>query len=56
MVATSSRKMVVIADASKLVEKLGKFPLPMEVTTFAHVTTAARVAIAAHELATRICR
>jgi ribose 5-phosphate isomerase A len=50
IVATSSRKMVVIADERKLVEKLGKFPLPVEVTTFSHVTTAARVAIAAHEL------
>ena len=53
MVATSSRKMVVIADGSKLVERLGRFPLPVEVTTFSHVTTAARVAIAAHELGYR---
>jgi ribose 5-phosphate isomerase A len=50
IVATSSRKMVVIADETKLVEKLGRFPLPVEVTQFSHVTTAARVAIAAHEL------
>src|SRR5580700_8656744 len=27
IVATSSRKMIVIADSSKLVEKLGRFPL-----------------------------
>src|SRR5580698_5322464 len=33
MVATSSRKMVVIADETKLVDRLGRFPLPVEVTT-----------------------
>ena len=53
IVATSSRKMVVIADETKLVERLGRFPLPVEVTTFSHVTTAARVAIAVHELGYR---
>lgn len=53
IVATSSRKMIVIADETKLVERLGRFPLPVEVTTFSHVTTAARVAIAAHELGYR---
>ncbi len=34
IVATSSDKMVVIADDSKLVEKLGAFPLPVEVVPF----------------------
>ncbi|MGA9797041.1 MAG: ribose-5-phosphate isomerase RpiA [Rhizomicrobium sp.] len=50
IVATSSRRMVVIADETKLVERLGRCPLPVEVTTFSHGTTAARVAIAAREL------
>ena len=34
IVATSSDKMVVIADDSKLVETLGAFPLPIEVVQF----------------------
>jgi ribose 5-phosphate isomerase A len=34
IVATASDKMVVIADASKLVETLGRFPLPVEVVRF----------------------
>jgi ribose 5-phosphate isomerase A len=43
IVAASSRKLIVIADRSKLVEKLGRFPLPIEVVSFGHVTTAARI-------------
>ncbi len=42
--------MIVIADASKLVAKLGHFPLPVEVSTFGHATTAARVVNAAAKL------
>ncbi|MEE9388019.1 MAG: ribose-5-phosphate isomerase RpiA [Paracoccaceae bacterium] len=34
IVATASDRMVVIADASKRVEALGKFPLPVEVIQF----------------------
>ena len=36
--------MVVIADESKLVPRLGKFPLPVEVVEFGHKSTAARLA------------
>ncbi|HEX4535009.1 MAG TPA: ribose-5-phosphate isomerase RpiA [Rhizomicrobium sp.] len=50
IVATSSKKMVVIVDSSKLVEKLGRFPLPVEVSTFGHKTTAARIASAIAKL------
>jgi len=46
IVATASRKMLVIADASKLVAKLGKYPLPVEVVAFGHKSTAARLALA----------
>ena len=35
--------MIVIADKSKLVEKLGRYPLPVEVESFGHATTAARI-------------
>ena len=43
IVAASSRKMIVIADESKLVPRLGKFPLPVEVVEFGHKATAARL-------------
>ncbi len=34
IVAMASRRMVVIADAAKRVERLGAFPLPIEVNVF----------------------
>jgi ribose 5-phosphate isomerase A len=34
VVAMASDQMIVIADASKRVERLGKFPLPVEVLKF----------------------
>lgn len=37
IIASSSRKMVVIADTSKVVRTLGKFPLPVEIIPFARV-------------------
>ena len=39
IVATASDRMVVIADVSKLVETLGKFPLPVEVVHFGLAST-----------------
>ena len=44
IVAASSKKMVVIADETKMVPRLGKFPLPVEVVEFGHKSTAARLA------------
>ncbi len=43
IVAAASARMVVIADAGKWVERLGAFPLPVEVTRFGFALTAARV-------------
>jgi len=43
IVASSSRKMIVIADASKKVEVLGKFPLPVEVVPFGLKATAIKI-------------
>lgn len=43
IVANASASMVVIADETKLVETLGKFPLPIEVNPFGLVAT--RIAI-----------
>jgi ribose 5-phosphate isomerase A len=50
IVAASARRMMVIADGSKLVDRLGRFPLPVEVTIFGHGTTARRIADAAARL------
>lgn len=44
IVATSSDRMIVIADASKVVATLGAFPLPIEVIPFGAVSTSARIA------------
>lgn len=40
IVATSSKQMIVIADESKKVETIGKFPLPVEVVQFGARATA----------------
>jgi ribose 5-phosphate isomerase A len=44
IVAASAKRMIVVADGSKLVSRLGRFPLPVEVLEFGHATTAARIA------------
>jgi ribose 5-phosphate isomerase A len=44
LVWTASKRCVVIADASKRVQRLGAFPLPIEVVEFGHVGTARRSA------------
>jgi ribose 5-phosphate isomerase A len=50
IVAASGKRMVVIADESKLVGTLGAFPLPVEVVEFGHATTAGRIVSAASAL------
>jgi ribose 5-phosphate isomerase A len=50
IVAASSRRMIVTADSSKLVDRLGRFPLPVEVSRFGHLTTARRIAESAARL------
>jgi ribose 5-phosphate isomerase A len=45
LVASAARRFVVIADASKRVEVLGRFPLPVEVVQFGWELTARRVAV-----------
>lgn len=44
IVASATKKMVVVADASKQVQRLGKFPLPVEVIRFAQALVAKRIA------------
>ncbi len=43
IIADASDHMIVIADESKAVERLGAFPLPVEVTPFAYTITAKKV-------------
>jgi ribose 5-phosphate isomerase A len=50
IVAASGKRMVVIADESKLVRRLGAFPLPVEVVSFGHGSTGARISAAAKNL------
>ena len=45
IVASASRKLVIIADAGKQVPKLGKFPLPVEVIPFAAKLVAKKIAV-----------
>lgn len=43
IVAAASEKMIVIADESKVVETLGRFPLPIEINPFGQAST--RIAV-----------
>ncbi len=47
IVAMASKRMIVIADSSKLVAVLGKFPLPVEVNVFGLETTRRMILAAA---------
>jgi ribose 5-phosphate isomerase A len=51
IVASSSRHMIVIADESKRVETLGRFPLPIEIVPFGVKATAWKI-----ERALRVCK
>jgi ribose 5-phosphate isomerase A len=50
IVASASERMVVIADETKLVDRLGKFPLPIEVVAFGQRATALAIERAAKAL------
>ena len=50
IVAASSKAMIVIADETKLVARLGKFPLPVEVIPFGRGSTELRIKDASRAL------
>ncbi|MEZ5870399.1 MAG: ribose-5-phosphate isomerase RpiA [Nitratireductor sp.] len=50
IVAGASKRMIVIADESKLVDTLGAFPLPIEVNRFGSRTTRMQIARAGERL------
>jgi ribose 5-phosphate isomerase A len=53
IVASATKQMVVVADASKRVERLGKFPLPVEVIKFAEALVAKRISAFGAEVSLR---
>jgi ribose 5-phosphate isomerase A len=53
IVASATRQMIVVADASKQVQMLGKFPLPVEVIKFAETLIAKRIAALGAEVQLR---
>jgi ribose 5-phosphate isomerase A len=44
VIATASKKMVVVADSGKIVPVLGKFPLPVEIIAFARAVVEKKIA------------
>jgi ribose 5-phosphate isomerase A len=47
IVAASSKRMVVVADVAKQVQRLGRFPLPVEILPFGAASTVRRIGEAA---------
>src|SRR5579863_8388153 len=54
IVASATRKLVIVADASKRVPVLGKFPLPVEVIKFAQAVVAKKIAALGAEVELRL--
>jgi ribose 5-phosphate isomerase A len=54
IVASHATRRIYIADASKLVARLGAFPLPVEVTRFGYPATARHLAALGAEVALRL--
>jgi ribose 5-phosphate isomerase A len=53
IVASASRNLVIIADSSKRVSMLGKFPVPVEVIKFAEAVVANKIAAFGAEVIVR---
>src|ERR1700680_2028269 len=53
IVASATKQLVIVADASKQVPMLGKFPLPVEVIRFAQTLVAKRIAALGAEVTMR---
>jgi ribose 5-phosphate isomerase A len=43
IVAAAARRMIVVADGGKVVDQLGRFPLPIEITPFGEAATRAAI-------------
>jgi ribose 5-phosphate isomerase A len=53
IVASATKQLVIVADASKQVAQLGKYPLPVEVINFAQALVAKRIAGLGAEVSVR---
>jgi ribose 5-phosphate isomerase A len=53
IVASATKQLVIVADASKQVQVLGKFPLPVEVIRFARALVAKRITALGAEVSVR---
>ena len=53
IIATSSDRMIVIADQSKRVDQLGVFPLPIEIAPFGAISTLAKIQRAGEQIGCR---
>ena len=53
IVASATKQLVIVADATKQVKRLGKFPLPVEVIKFAQALVAKRIAAMGAEVSVR---
>jgi ribose 5-phosphate isomerase A len=53
IIASASKQLVIVADASKPVRMLGKFPLPVEVIAFAQALVAKKIAALGAEVTLR---
>ena len=54
IVASATKQLVIVADATKQVQRLGKFPLPVEVIKFAQALVAKKVAALGADVALRM--
>jgi ribose 5-phosphate isomerase A len=54
IVASATKQLVIVADATKRVPVLGKFPLPVEVIQFARALVAKRIAALGAEVTVRL--
>lgn len=53
IVASATRQLVIVADASKQVQRLGRFPVPVEVIRFAQALVAKRISALGAEVKVR---
>jgi ribose 5-phosphate isomerase A len=53
VIASASRRLIVVGDSSKQVARLGKFPLPVEVIPFAQLLVAKRIAVLGAQVSLR---
>jgi len=54
IVASATKQLVIVADATKQVQRLGKFPLPVEVIKFAQALVAKKIAALGARVALRV--